>query len=84
MKSKGQTMPLAILTTLAVILVGFTLLNFLMPEVTNFRTDIGCANAATLSDGGKVLCLIGDGVIPYVIVSILALGIGSITVRINL
>jgi len=74
-------MPLAILSAIAIFIVGFTLLNFLLPEVSTFRTDIGCATASTLSDGAKVLCLVGDGIIPYVIVAIISLAVGVITSR---
>ena len=77
-------MPLAILLALAIFIVGFTLLNFLLPEVTTFRADIGCGTVATLSDGGKVLCLIGDGIIPYVVVAIISLAFGVITSRMRL
>ena len=77
-------MPLAILTAVAIFIVGFVLMNFLLPEVDTFREDIGCATAATLSDGGKVLCLVGDGIIPYVILGILSLAIGGITSRLRL
>ena len=81
---KGQTMPLAILSALAVLIVGLLSVNFLFPEITTFRAEMGCASAATLSDGAKILCLVGDGVIPYVILSILILAIGAITVRMKL
>jgi hypothetical protein len=81
---KGQTMPLAILSAIAIFIVGFTFINFLLPEVTDFRTNIGCGTVATLSDGGKILCLIGDSVIPYVILSVLSLAVGVIVARMRL
>lgn len=84
MNKHAQTMPLAILSFLAVIIVGFTLIQFLLPEISDFRVNIGCADADTLSDGGMVLCLISDGIIPYVIISVLALAIGLITARMKL
>jgi hypothetical protein len=81
---KGQTMPLAILGFLAVIICGFTFVNFLLPEVSNFRIDMGCSDATTIHDGNKILCLIGDSTIIYVIISILALGVGLIIERMRL
>lgn len=81
---KGQTMPLAILSALAVFIVGFTLINFLMPEVTTFRVDMGCADASTLNDGAKLLCLIGDATIPYVLLSVFSLAVGLIIARMRL
>jgi hypothetical protein len=59
-------------------------INFLMPEVTQFRTDIGCSSIETLSDGAKLLCLGGDLTIPLVILAILSLAVGAITARLNL
>ena len=84
MNNKGQTMGLAILSFLAVLIVGLTLVNFLMPEVTTFRADMSCASVDTISDGTKLLCLFGDATVPYVIVLIVSLAIGGITARLNL
>jgi hypothetical protein len=81
---KGQTMSLAILSALAVFICGFMFINFLMPEVTQFRTDIGCSSIETLSDGAKLLCLGGDLTIPLVILAILSLAVGAVTSRLNL
>lgn len=84
MNSKGQTMGLAILSFLAVLIIGLMFVNFLLPEVTNFRVDMSCASADTISDGTKLLCLFGDATVPYVIVLIVSLAVGAITVRLNL
>ena len=84
MNKKGQTMPLAILGTLAVFICGFIFINFLLPEVNNFRIDMGCSDATTISDGGKILCLIGDAAIPYVILSIISLAVGLIIARMTI
>ena len=81
---KAQTMGLAIISALAVFVIGFMFINFLMPEITDFRTNIGCSSIETLSDGAKLLCLGGDLTIPLVILAILSLAIGGITARLNL
>jgi len=83
-KAQSATMPLAILGTLAVFICGFVLIQFLMPEVTTFRTDMGCADATTLNDGAKVLCLIGGAVVPYAILSVVSLAIGLIISRMKI
>lgn len=77
-------MGLAILSFIAIIIIGFTFVNFLMPEISQFRIDMNCASATTISSGTKILCLIGDATIPYVIVAILALAVGAITARLTL
>ena len=81
MNKKGQTMPLAILSALAILVVGFTFVNFLLPEVSDFRINIGCDDMSSISDGAKILCLAGDGIVPYVIISILSLLTGVIIAR---
>ena len=77
-------MGLAILSFLAVLIVGFTFINFLLPEVTTFRADMSCSSVDTISDGTKLTCLFGDATIPYVILLILGLAVGAITSRLNL
>lgn len=84
MNKKGQSMGLAILSFLAVLIIGIMFVNFLMPEVTTFRTAMNCASADTISDGTKLLCLFGDATIPYVIVLIFSLAIGAITARLSI
>lgn len=84
MNKKGQSMGLAILSFLAVLIIGLMFVNFLMPEITTFRADMSCASAESISDGTKLLCLIGDATIPYLIIGIVSLAVGAITARMNL
>lgn len=81
---KGQTMGLSILSALAILVVGFVLFQFLLPEVDTFRADMGCADASTLSDGGMLTCLGGDIIIPLIILGILSLAIWGIVSRLNI
>jgi hypothetical protein len=81
MNNKGQILGLSILSFLGILIIGFTLLNFLMPEVTNFRSAMSCSDAANIADGVKVTCLIGDATIPVFIAGILSLAIGVIARR---
>ena len=84
MNKKGQTMGLAILSFLAVFIIGLMFVNFLLPEVTTFRTNMSCSSASTISDGTKLLCLFGDLTVPYVILLVVSLAVGAITSRLNL
>lgn len=84
MNNRGQSLGLAILSAIFVLIVGFTAVNFLMPEITDFRTNLNCSSASTISDGAKVLCLIADATIPYFIVIVLSMAIGGITYQLNL
>jgi hypothetical protein len=79
MNSKGQTLGLAIMTSLFVLIAGLLVVNFLMPEITDFRTNMNCANANSISDGVKLLCLMGDATVPYWIVLVFSLVIGGVT-----
>lgn len=81
---KAQTMPLAILNAIAIFIVGLVFVNFLLPEVSDFRVNMGCSDASTISDGTMLLCLVGDSVVPYVILAILSLAIGGILSRFNI
>ena len=81
MNNRGQTMGLAILSFLGVLIVGLMFVNFLMPEVTTFRTDMSCASPDNISDGVKLVCLVGDTVVIYWIWAILSLSLGGIISR---
>ncbi|GEM_PF-1434466 len=81
MNKRGQTLGLAILSFLGILIVGFMFVNFLLPEISNFRTNLDCSSASTISDGNKVLCLVGDLAVPLFIAAILAVAIGAITKR---
>ena len=80
MENKAQ-LSLAIMSAIFVFIVGMLMLNFLMPEVTDFRTNLHCDDYTTISDGTKLLCLAGDSVIPYFIWTILSIAVGVILVR---
>ena len=84
MNRRGQTMALAIMSAIGVFIIGLMFVNFIMPEVTNFRTDMNCENATAISDGAKLLCLAGDSVVPYFILLVFSIGIGAITARLAL
>lgn len=77
-------MGLAVLSFLAVMIIGLVFINFIMPEVSTFRLNLNCASADTISSGTKILCLFGDIVVPYVILSVLALAISAITARLSI
>ena len=81
---KGQTMGLAIINTIFIFLVGFMILNLLMPEITQARTDLSCASPSEIHDGTKLLCLMTDATVPYWILLVFSIGIGLITARMKL
>jgi len=81
MNKNGQILGLSILAFLGILIVGFMFVNFVLPEVTTFRADMDCSNAVGISDGNKVLCLVGGLAVPLFIAAILAVAIGVITKR---
>lgn len=83
-KSKKANLGIAIVTSIFIFIVGFAVLNLLMPEVNDFRVNMNCADAENISDGTKVLCLIVGTTIPYWILLILSLSIGGVVSRLTL
>jgi hypothetical protein len=83
MNKKGS-LGLAIVSSIVVFIIGLMMINFVMPEVTTFRTDMNCADAANISDGTKLLCLAGDATVPYFILIVFSLVIGGLTSRMRL
>jgi len=84
LENKGQTFGIAIITAIFVFIIGMICLNFLMPEITNARTNLNCSSADTISDGTKLLCLTIDLGVPYWILIVLSITIGGITAKLSL
>ena len=72
-----------ILASLAIFIIGFMMLNFLLPEVSTLRVELNCDSPDTIHDGNKLLCLaLVDATVPYFILLILSIGLGAITNKI--
>jgi len=84
MNNKGQTMGIAILSAIIVFIIGMVCINFVLDEVTNARTDLSCADASSISDGTKLLCLIIDTNVPYFIWLVFCISLGAILQRMNI
>jgi len=84
MKHKKAQLGLAIISAIFVFIVGMLIINFLMDEVTNFRVNMDCSNYSGISDGTKLLCLVGDTVVIYWIWLVFSIVIGIIIARLNL
>lgn len=78
MNKKASTL-LFILLSLVFFMFGMLIVNLIKPDVTTTRIDLNCASPDT--DGDKVTCLIVDGTIPYLIISIVAISGGYIVNR---
>jgi len=81
---KAQSLGLGIMSAIMIFIIGIMIVNFLMPEITTFRAELNCANADSISDATKLLCLVGDSVVPYWIILIFSITIGAIISRLNL
>jgi len=79
--NKRGSLGIAIVSAIFIFIVGFATLNLIMPEVTNFRIDMGCSDASAITDGTKLTCLVGDLTIPYFILLILSISLGGIISR---
>lgn len=83
MNKKGQSLGLAILSALAFFIIAMTTINFVMDDVSTARNSLSCADASSISDGTKVLCLIMDTAVIYWIIIIFSVVIGMITARLK-
>jgi hypothetical protein len=81
---RGQTLGITIVALIFIFIIGFMTINFLFDEVSDFRSNLNCANAADITDGTKLLCLAVDTTIPYWIFLIFAITIGAIAARMYL
>lgn len=76
MNKKGNFF-LAFVIAGMIFMTGMLCLPFIKDGVTDFRTNIQCSNAS-ISDGTKLLCLGGDSVVPYFLITILSLAGGLV------
>ena len=84
MNKRGQTLGLAILSSVFIFIIGLMIINFIIPEVTEFRINLNCADAEAISDGTKLLCLVGGTAVPYWILLIFSIIVGAIVSRMTL
>ena len=78
MNKKGQSMGLSIMGLIFFIIIGLASINFFFDEVDTARTELRCANADAITDGGKLTCLVVDLVISYWIWNVISVGIGLV------
>lgn len=71
MNNKGQTFALVFISLIVIFIIGLTMTNFLMDEVTTARTGLTCSDSENISDGTKLLCLVVDVAVIYWILGIL-------------
>ena len=81
MNNKSQTLGIAIVTSIVLLIVGLMVINFLKDEVTDARANLNCASASDISDGTKLLCLVVDVQVIYWIWIIFSIVIGGVTSR---
>ena len=84
MNNSGQTLGLAILSSIFIFIIGMMTINFLLDELTNARVDLNCSDGASISDASKLLCLLIDTSVPYWILLIFSISMGAIIARMYL
>ena len=72
---KGQTFGMTILFGIIIFIFGMLIVNFLIPNVSDARTNLSCSDTS-ISNGTKLLCLFVDGTIVYYIWGIISLAGG--------
>ena len=78
MNKNGQTLGIAIISGIVILIIGLTIVNLIIPEVDRARTDLSCSSPDDISDGTKLLCLVVDTTVIYWIVIIFSVLIGGI------
>lgn len=63
-------------------LLGMMIIPFIANSVTGLRTNANCTSN-TISDGTKLVCLMGDTAVPYYIIGVLMLVGGFIGSRLK-
>ena len=81
--NRGQVM-IGVLFAVMIFVMGMLIFNLMSDVVTDARTDLNCANGASISDGTKLVCLITDGVIPYWIIGITSFAGGALMSKLNI
>jgi len=81
MDKKAQTGSIlfSILIAFMIFFAGMIIINFIKTSVTDSRNAVVCSAPAT--DGTKALCLLFDGVVPYVFIIVISTAGGLITSR---
>ena len=72
---------MAAMIALILFMVGMLVTNFFMPEVTQTRLDLNCANAGSITDGTKLMCLMVDSTVIYWIILVCSIAGGAIFER---
>lgn len=79
--NKGGQIMLSIYFAVFIFLIGIVFINFLKPDVTAFRNNLSCTDINNISDGTKLVCLLGDIVVLYWIVIVISISGGAILDR---
>lgn len=77
-------MGIGIMTAIIVFIIGLMSINFVIDGVTDARANLSCSDAADISDGTKLLCLVFDSTVPYWILIIVSATIGILVARMAL
>jgi len=96
MNRKGQTIFMTVIVGVMLFMIGMVFLNFIKPDTwvdgsDSMMNQIGCGTidangtitgeGAEISDGVKATCLIGELIIPYMILAIVSAAGGLIVSR---
>lgn len=78
MNKKGQGVFLGVAFAVLFWIVGTMFIPLAEDIVTSNRTSLLCVTPLLISDGTKILCLINDAIVPYLILAILSICFGVI------
>lgn len=76
--NKQGKLGIAIISAIFIFIIGMAVINIILPEISTFRIDMDCSNAAGITDGTKLLCLVGGIAVPYFILLVISIACGRI------
>ena len=78
--NKKGSMFFGVTVAIVVYIFGVLFLPFLMDDLTTFRDAMSCSSSS-ISGGTMLSCLVGDAVVPYLILFFISLALGFIMGR---
>ena len=80
MKNKRGNIFLGVVIAIFIWIYGILMIPFIIDSIDVTRSDLSCSTT-TISFGTKTLCLLIDGIVPYIIWTLMVIILGLIVGR---
>ena len=82
--NKKGSMFISIIMAIMLFMIGMVVVNFIKAPIDDARISLNCDNAAAISDGTKMLCLVEDISLVYFMVLVISIAGGCLIDKIIL